>query len=585
MVAAGAIALAGVASHNLPSVALMFFGAACAVAFVGSGSHRTRLIAVAAQGLGAAAGLGFGAIGATSGVGRVVIAAVAGLVSGWLGAIGIAATAFALMAVIGVAYEQFGGIALPWQEKAGWYLLGTVVVSAFAILPLPARRVAYARAAVANVYVAAADLLEAIGTPTAAARRRDLAAASSVSRDAMAGRLLVSRRLRSAWTLLRVQFVGSQQVAFAAAALYSEAVATEPRAAADVRDAARSVRDGLAYRIGARSANSVWLQELSAGLEVAAGARAADEPVAPRLWGRLRVAAQAATRPSAWSAGLRLAWCMAIATLVTNALHQSSHSYWLPLTVAVVVRPEYASVFVRTVNRVIGTISGALLAAIALLALPSGGIVAVAATLFVGWAVLSAPKLYALSVIGITGSALLSASIGSDDPVYPALRLLDTLVGCAIAIIFGYLLWPGRGSRPFAVGPERAATDAVAYLRAAAAATSARTDWPQVRDRAYVSVHRYRAAVQAALSDPPPVSTAAAGALATAVALEDFVDGVSALDAVTRGGRQASPASVDSLAQLVTAMVSGMAEADPDEVIARVGRLAAAGAEVDAEAD
>jgi uncharacterized membrane protein YccC len=259
---------------------------------------------------------------------------------------------------------------------------------------------------------------------------------------------------------------------------------------------------------------------------------------------------------------------------VTVILHQKSHSYWLPLTVAVVVRPEYASVFVRTVNRVIGSIGGAVLAAIALLVLPSGGVVAVAATLSIGWAVLSAPKLYALSVIGITGSALLSASIGTEDPVYPALRLLDTLAGCAVAVVFGYLLWPGRHTLPFAARPGRAAADAVAYLREAVVEPGQRTRWPVARDRAYQSVHLYRASVQAALADPPPVSTAAAAALPDAVALEDVADGISALDeSIRRGGAPPSPHEVDAIAAQITALANGDDSSHPDLLIARLASV------------
>jgi len=577
MTAAGAMAIAGVASHNLSAVALMFFGAACAVAYVGTGSHRTRLVALVAQGSGAAIGLGVGAIGTTSSAGKVIVAAAVGLASGMLGAIGRLVAAFALMAVIGVAYEQFGAVPLPWYEQAGWYLLGTTLVSTAAILPLPGSRRAYARSAVADVYDAAADLLEVIGSADAAVKRHTLAAASSVSRDAMRDHRILPSRDGPRLTRLDRQMAGSQEVALAAAALYSEGVAVPDVVVAIVRRAASAVRSGESVSADPFVADSVWLQSLSAALEVAGMVRP-PEPARPtRLPGRLCSAAITATEGAAVLAGIRLAWCMALATALTCVLHQSSHSYWLPLTVAVVVRPEYASVFVRTVNRVIGTIGGAVLAAMALLLLPSGGVVAVAATLSIGWAVVSAPKLYALSVIGITGSALLSASIGSDDPVYPALRMLDTLAGCAIAVVFGYLLWPGRHTLPFAARPARAAADAIAYLRQAAMPPGERSHWQRERDQAYVSAHLYRASVQAALADPPPVSTSAAAALPGAVALEDVVDGISALDDVVRGGgTPPEPEEVEGLARRITALASGDS-ARTDDVVARVVQLAAAG--------
>ena len=174
VLAAGGIAVIGVTTHRLSAVALMYFGAACAIAFITSGSLRTRLVALGAQGSGAALGLGVGAIGTSSDAGKILVAAAIGLVSGMIGSIGRLVAAFALMAVIGVAYEQFGGVPLPWYEQAGWYVAGTLVVSIAAIFPFRSGRSGYERSAVADVYDASADLLEVIGKPDAADRRHSL---------------------------------------------------------------------------------------------------------------------------------------------------------------------------------------------------------------------------------------------------------------------------------------------------------------------------------------------------------------------------------------------------------------------------
>jgi uncharacterized membrane protein YccC len=242
---------------------------------------------------------------------------------------------------------------------------------------------------------------------------------------------------------------------------------------------------------------------------------------------RLRAAARLATTGPAWFAGIRLAVCMTIATGVTCALHSESHSFWLPLTVAVAVRPEYASVFVRTINRVAGTAAGALLAAAAIAVLGSGWPVAIAAAVSLGFAVLATPRLYGLGVVGITCSALLSSCIGAADPVSPAVRLLDTLIGAAIAIVFGYLIWPGRSSPP--VRLLEAVDAVIAYLHEAEKAPDERRDWDAVRDRAYQLAHQSRQSAQAALLDPLPARTAAADILPRALALEELVDDVTAL--------------------------------------------------------
>ncbi|OPX08587.1 hypothetical protein B1964_26250 [Gordonia sp. i37] len=147
--------------------------------------------------------------------------------------------------------------------------------------------------------------------------------------------------------------------------------------------------------------------------------------------------------PAAVHNSARTALCLGVATAITVAVHAPEHGFWLPLTVAVIVRPEYGSVVGRTVNRVAGTVIGAAVAAGVVAIWPSGIVVAVAASVGLAFAVLTGPKLYGLRVVGITLSALLSASVGAPDALGPEIRLLDTLAGAAIAVVFGYVIWAG----------------------------------------------------------------------------------------------------------------------------------------------
>jgi hypothetical protein len=323
VLAAGAVAAVGAATGHLDAVGVAYFGAACAVVFITNGAYRTRLTMLGAQAGGAVAGIIVGVVLPHDPIVMIATAVIVAMVAGMAGTIGPAATAAALMAVIGLAFGQFAGLPLPWWQQGAWYLAGTFVVAIAGVSPWVIRRHRLERAAPETV-------------PDSPAAPNDSAIRRSLS----------------------------------------------PFRVARTSDAVRT--------------------------------------------------------------GVRLALCMGIATATVVALHEPDHSYWLPLTVAVVVRPEYGSVFVRTVNRVVGTIIGATFAALVLLLLPGSWPIAISASVAIGFAVLSAPKLYALSVIGITASALLSASIGTPDPVFPLVRLLDTLLGCTIAIVFGYLIWPRR---------------------------------------------------------------------------------------------------------------------------------------------
>ena len=62
---------------------------------------------------------------------------------------------------------------------------------------------------------------------------------------------------------------------------------------------------------------------------------------------------------------VRLMACMGVAGLVSEVL-PLQRSYWVPLTVAIVLKPDYGSVFARAVQRGIGTIVGAVAGAVLL---------------------------------------------------------------------------------------------------------------------------------------------------------------------------------------------------------------------------
>jgi uncharacterized membrane protein YccC len=529
--AVAAVAVAGALAGGLVEVGLMYFGASCAAVFVTAGVYQVRLLTALGQFLGAATGLSLGCLAPHTFVSEVALAVLVGLVAGAVGTVGPVLTVGAVMAAIGLAYGQFAGVDLPWWQQAGWLLLGTAVVAGVAVAPWLVRRDHYQRAAVAAIVDAAASVLDADRADAEGARhaRGDLAGASAQARAA-----LRDHRLRSG--LSRRPGLRRRQQGLAAAERLALAVASAhagrdvvPRATADaVHVAAGALRAGREVPDDDGLAGPAPLLDALHDLAHPDGVTP-DWPSASLRW---RSGVRAATSRPAVTAGLRLALCLGIATAVTAAWHDQTHSYWLPLTVATVVRPEYASVFVRSVNRAAGTLAGAVVAATVLVVLPSGLPTAVLAAAAIGLAVAASPRSYALSVLGITCSALLSASIGTRDPVFPAVRLLDTLAGTAIALVFGYLLWPGRRGVPETVRIAEATRAAGLYLDQALLPAARRADWALVRDRAYRLAHTSRAAAYSSLADPPPTSTRAAAVLPVALALESLVDEITRVETV-----------------------------------------------------
>ncbi|GAA4880058.1 FUSC family protein [Pseudonocardia benzenivorans] len=457
---------------------IAYLGVACAASFIGSGDYRARAVHVVAETLGAAVGMTVGALVPDTVSWVLVAAVVVGVAAGMVGCIGPASTGAAVMAVIGVSYTQFGRLPMPWWEPVAAYAVGSVVLLALSLVGALHHRSRYRLAAVAAVLDAAADLLD---HPSDDARHR-LALASAAARDAVAGyRGAVAGPLDAAWAEAR-----------SGAALAAQAVAASTAAPADPAGwRARAV----AIRAG----------------------NLGDGPAGPPLPGRatrVRAALQAASNADVLWTGARIGLCVGAATALALALHPPAHAYWIALTVAVVLRPEYGAVLVRAVHRLAGTIVGVVLVAVLLELTRSPVWLAVAAAAALGLAGLARPRLYGLAVVGITGSALFSVAIGNPAAVEPWTRLLDTVLGCAVALVAGVLLWPRRGVPD---QPRRfsAATAALSRMLGSSGAAAV--------DDAYRLAHGWRAELERDLAEPDPAHAAAAW-LPVALQLEHVVD-------------------------------------------------------------
>src|SRR5262249_43482483 len=73
----------------------------------------------------------------------------------------------------------------------------------------------------------------------------------------------------------------------------------------------------------------------------------------------------------AWTFTIRMMACMGVATVVSDVL-PLQRSYWVPLTVAIILKPDYGSVFARAVQRAMGTVVGAVVGAAILVVVPFG---------------------------------------------------------------------------------------------------------------------------------------------------------------------------------------------------------------------
>ena len=137
----------------------------------------------------------------------------------------------------------------------------------------------------------------------------------------------------------------------------------------------------------------------------------------------------------------RLALAMMAGAIVAQFFGDAAHGNWVLLAIAVIMRANYGLTKQRRDDRVIGTLVGCVLAAAAVAYLPP---VALLATQGISVAVLhSFVRLnYRVSSAGASVSALVALHLARPDLSAPVVaRLVDTLVGAAIAHLFSYV-WP-----------------------------------------------------------------------------------------------------------------------------------------------
>lgn len=209
-------------------------------------------------------------------------------------------------------------------------------------------------------------------------------------------------------------------------------------------------RDPLAVNVSEASRASHLATQLETVFSLARGALPDLEtwPEPPsrhrhRLWSRMR--ANLTVESQAFRHAIRLAVTLAIAVFLYRVV-PLSRGYWVPITILVVLRPDFQATFGRGLARVLGTAIGILLATgLLVLAAPdTAHVVGVLLVLGFGLALYASLNVnYALFSVFVTAMVVVLLSFFEHAPVGPTLqdRLLNTVIGSGIAL-GAYALWP-----------------------------------------------------------------------------------------------------------------------------------------------
>ncbi|PZA19530.1 FUSC family protein, partial [Modestobacter versicolor] len=280
---------------------------------------------------------------------------------------------------------------------------------------------------------------------------------------------------------------------------------------------------------------------------------------------------------------VRLTLCMTIAE-VARQLLPIERPYWVLLTVAIVLKPDYGSVFTRAVQRGAGTLLGVLIGSLLLtflgrdawvllpMALAAGALPWARSGNFGLFSVFQTPLIILLLDLATPSGAEL---VGA--------RLVDTLIGCGIVLLFGYLLWPQTWRAPLDDALRGAALALDRFIDAAFNESPVETR--RARRASYRALTELQTQLQRRLAEPPPISTRAAAWWPVIVQLERTSDAVTeAVIAMRSGEPQPDPGQVTVVRRAVRELEEDLRDHRlPDDAeIHAEGVLAPVAREVDA---
>lgn len=141
---------------------------------------------------------------------------------------------------------------------------------------------------------------------------------------------------------------------------------------------------------------------------------------------------------------LRVAVIVMLGVLLTKIL-PLNHGYWLTVTATLIMQPSFGTTWLRAIERVVGSVAGSAFAAALGLIFQSP--LAVAIALFPLTATTMALRTvnYTLYIFFLTPQFVMVAGLGdpgANEFMLTVYRVIDTLIGGALALAGSLLLWP-----------------------------------------------------------------------------------------------------------------------------------------------
>lgn len=203
----------------------------------------------------------------------------------------------------------------------------------------------------------------------------------------------------------------------------------------------------------------------------------------------------------------RMAIVCTIAFALARTMFQSQYSYWILLSILVILKPEYSSTKKRNYERVAGTIAGGILGLVLLKYFPETNFRIVFLALFMLLAFSFMRLNYVLSVLFMTPYVLITFSFtGNDNGLSVAWeRILDTVIGALLALGASYFILPTWESNQLKPTLAEMIAANLAYLRAIFERTDdtfSQSQFKLARKEVYIKSSNFTSVFQRILSEP-----------------------------------------------------------------------------------
>lgn len=262
-------------------------------------------------------------------------------------------------------------------------------------------------------------------------------------------------------------------------------------------------------------------------------------------------------------------------------------TYWIPLTVTVVLKPYAGTTLTRAGQRLTSTVAGVLggVLVLQIVTAPAALIAVIGAAFFASIAVLPLNYAFAIFFLTIGVVPLEALFVGETSWHIGLLRVGYTVVGGALALAGGYLLWPSFERLSLPALLSSAITSLAAYadrvLAVASGDVGARETVEPAHRRAGLDTTNLQASFQRVIAEPGGDPTMLQAALFAVVTLQRLMVSLNALRELAGPGRASAEWArvralmAGALRDLPAAAAAGTAPAAKPEVLSE-GRAIAA---------